>query len=72
MGMRHVVIGGIYRHYKTGDLYRVEMIARHTETEERLVIYKGNAFGRWARPLEMFTEIVEHEGKQVPRFERVS
>jgi hypothetical protein len=44
--------------------------ARHSETTEMMVLYvplygKG---GYWVRPLGMFTELVLHEGKQVPRF----
>jgi hypothetical protein len=44
-------------------------VARHTETEEELVVYR--ALGKdqlWVRPLRMFTEMVEHEGELVLRF----
>lgn len=60
---------GIYRHYK-GNLYQVLHIARHSETEEVLVIYRClyGEFGVWARPLSMFTETVMVDGKEVPRF----
>jgi len=64
---------GKYKHFK-GKMYQVLLIALHTETEEPLVIYKalyGN-YQIWARPLKMFTEIVEHDGKTVARFEYVS
>ncbi len=63
---------GIYRHYK-GSLYQVLHTARHSETEESLVVYRclyGN-YDVWVRPLEMFTETVTVEGKTVPRFELV-
>ena len=63
---------GIYRHYK-GNLYQVLHTARHSETEESLVVYRclyGN-YDVWVRPLEMFTETVTVEGKTVPRFELV-
>lgn len=48
---------GLYRHYK-GQNYRVLGVARHSETEEALVIYQAlyGEFGLWVRPLEMFTE----------------
>ena len=60
---------GIYRHYK-GKLYEVIGVARHSETEEHLVVYRtlyGN-FDLWVRPLTMFTERIIHEGKSVERF----
>lgn len=62
---------GRYRHFKGGE-YEVIGIARHSETQERLVVYRplyGDA-GLWVRPAAMFLETVEHEGKRVPRFER--
>lgn len=60
---------GRYRHYK-GNLYEVLGVARHSETEEELVVYRAlyGDFGLWVRPLAMFTQLVEFEGKQVPRF----
>lgn len=68
---------GVYRHYK-GDLYEVIGIGRHTETNEELVFYKAKyyspEFGNgalWARPLSMFIEIIEFEGKTVPRFQHL-
>ena len=63
---------GIYRHYK-GNLYQVLHTARHSETEESLVVYRclyGN-YDVWVRPLEMFNETVTVKGKTVPRFELV-
>ena len=64
------VAQGIYRHYK-GNLYQVLHTAQHSETEESLVIYRClyGEYGVWVRPLSMFSETVEVEGKQVPRFE---
>ena len=61
---------GIYRHYK-GSLYQVLHTAQHSETEEALVVYRClyGEYGVWVRPLAMFSETVEVEGKQVPRFE---
>lgn len=60
---------GIYRHYK-GGRYRVLGIARHSETEEPLVVYQAlyGEHGFWVRPAAMFTETVEVEGHRVPRF----
>ncbi len=63
---------GKYRHFK-GNLYQVEDVAQHSETLEYFVVYRalyGEA-GLWIRPLKMFTEIVERDGKSFPRFEFV-
>ncbi len=63
---------GIYRHYK-GPQYKVVGVAKHSETEEDQVVYKPlyGEHSLWVRPLAMFTETVEVDGKQVPRFEYV-
>ena len=61
---------GIYRHYK-GNEYQVYEVATHSETQERLVIYRP-LYGEgalWARPLSMWHEFVQWQGKSVPRFE---
>jgi hypothetical protein len=60
---------GIYRHYK-GRRYRVIGTARHSETMEALVVYQAlyGEHGLWVRPLAMFAETVQHEGRSVPRF----
>lgn len=68
--MRELVLGGIYRHYK-GRLYQVLYIARHSETEEQLVIYQAlyDDYDIWARPFAMFMEDVQMpDGIEVPRF----
>ncbi|WP_222711453.1 DUF1653 domain-containing protein [Parahaliea aestuarii] len=60
---------GRYRHYKGND-YIVEGVARHSETEELLVVYRPcyGERGLWVRPLAMFVETVEVNGIAVPRF----
>ena len=60
---------GRYRHYK-GNEYIVLGVARHSETDEELVVYRPDygEQGLWVRPKEMFLETVEVDGKQVPRF----
>lgn len=68
--MEQLVLGGIYRHYK-GKQYQVLQVARHSETEERLVIYQAlyGDYSLWARPLAMFLEQVTlADGTKVPRF----
>lgn len=61
---------GLYRHYKGND-YQVIGVAGHTETGERLVVYKAlyDEMGLWVRPLSMFIEQVEINGVSQPRFE---
>lgn len=63
---------GRYRHYK-GPEYWVIGLARHSETEEELVVYKKlyGDFSMWVRPLSMFTETVTVEGRTCPRFEKI-
>jgi len=63
---------GIYRHYK-GPLYDVIGIARHSETEDLLVVYRPQygERGLWVRPLGMFTEQVCVDGRMLPRFEYI-
>jgi len=63
---------GLYRHYKGGE-YRVMGVARHSETEELLVVYRPQYGERewWVRPLSMFTEQVKIEGRLIPRFQHI-
>lgn len=67
-----IIPQGIYRHYK-GNLYQVLHTAQHSETEELLVVYRClyGEYGVWVRPLAMFTETVEVDGKEIPRFELI-
>lgn len=76
MSSRELKIHGIYRHFK-GDLYLVEDIIYHSETEEKMVAYRA-LYGDcklWCRPYSMFLEEVDHEKypevKQKYRFELV-
>jgi hypothetical protein len=63
---------GKYRHYK-GKEYEVIGIAKHSENLEDFVVYKAlyGEGGLWIRPLSMFIEKVEVEGKEVKRFEYI-
>ena len=60
---------GLYRHFK-GNYYEVLGVARHSETGEELVVYRPlyGERGLWVRPLAMFTETVERDGINMPRF----
>ena len=60
---------GRYRHYKDGE-YTVVGVARHSETEELLVVYRPESGERrlWVRSQAMFTEFVETPKGAEPRF----
>ena len=66
---------GRYRHFKGGE-YELLYIARHSETDESMVVYRAlYECGEtplneriWVRPLSMWTETVTREGKTFPRF----
>ena len=59
---------GIYKHFK-GNLYEVLFIAKNSETEEDMVVYKSLRNGTmWVRPLSMWEELVERGGKTYQKF----
>lgn len=65
------ILPGLYRHFK-GGLYRVEGVARHSETLEEMVVYRAlyGEGGLWVRPAAMWNEKVLHEEILRPRFAR--
>jgi hypothetical protein len=67
--MRKLKINGIYKHYK-GDLYIVEDVCFHSETGEKMVLYRA-LYGDgklWCRPYDMFLDEVNKNGQKY-RFE---
>ncbi len=63
---------GKYRHFK-GNEYEVIAIAKNSETLEDTVVYRA-LYGEgdlWVRPLSMWTETVERDGKRFVRFEYI-
>ena len=72
--MNELKVKGIYKHFK-GDYYLVEDIAKDSETQEEVVVYRrlDGDNGLWIRPKKMFLSEVDHEKyptvKQKYRFE---
>lgn len=64
------IIPGRYRHYK-GKEYQVFGVAHHTESMEKMVIYRELTDNKewWVQPLKRFLEEVEVNGVKRPRFE---
>ncbi|MBE6633743.1 MAG: DUF1653 domain-containing protein [Ruminococcaceae bacterium] len=60
---------GVWRHFK-GKPYEVVGIACHSETEEPMVVYRAlyGAGELWTRPVAMWNQAVELDGKSYPRF----
>ena len=60
--MQEIKIKGIYKHFK-GDYYLVEDIVIHSETKEKMVLYRSlyEDMKLYVRPLEMFLSEVDHE-----------
>ena len=60
---------GKYRHFK-GNEYEVIALATHSETGERMVVYRA-LYGDgevWVRPASMWNEWIERDGKTFLRF----
>lgn len=62
---------GRYRHFKGGE-YEVVAIARHSEDESAMVVYRPlyNDSGLWVRPADMWNETVVRGGQTYTRFLR--
>ena len=55
-----IIPGRVYKHFK-GDLYLVEDVVFHSETKEKLVLYRA-LYGkglRYVRPYDMFASKVD-------------
>ena len=63
---------GKYRHFKGGE-YELLHTAKHSETLENMVVYRAlyGAGEVWVRPAYMWEELVEYNGKTVPRFQKI-
>ena len=69
MEKKPLIRAGIYQHYK-GNLYKVIGIARHSEKDELMVVYRAQTGDHdlWVRPYKMFIEHVQVGQSRVPRF----
>lgn len=70
--MDNSVQRGLYRHFK-GNTYEVIETAKHSETQEDMVVYRAlyGDFELWVRPIDMFTEEVERNGRKMPSFQLI-
>ena len=73
-----MITAGKYQHFK-GNYYQVLYVAKHSETEEDMVVYhplygtieKTGIPEVWIRPLNMFDETIIRQGKTIKRFIKV-
>jgi len=67
--IRVIQPGDLFKHYKN-NLYRINCISTHTETEETLINYHNVSSPEkiWSRPEKMFNEYVEINGDPHLRF----
>ena len=72
LNRREISIGKKYRHFK-GNEYLVLHVAKHSETLEEMVVYQAlyGDKGIWVRPLEMFLDKKEVDGKLINRFDEI-
>ena len=70
---RSIKLNTKYRHFK-GMEYLVLHIAKHSESLEEMVVYQAlyGERGIWVRPLSMFLEKVERDGKVFNRFDEIT
>ncbi len=62
---------GYYKHFK-GIVYKVKEIALHTETNEKLVVYKNENGDTYARPYDNFIGMITMNNKKIKRFEFIA
>lgn len=60
-----------YRHYK-GGIYDLVCEATQESDLMPLIVYRAQNGTIWARPKAVFFEMVEVDGKAVPRFAPIS
>ena len=60
--LQEITVGKTYKHYK-GNLYKILALAKHSETNEDLIVYQNIEKGDiWTRPMSMWNETVDNNG----------
>ncbi|MCM1265720.1 MAG: DUF1653 domain-containing protein [Candidatus Gastranaerophilales bacterium] len=62
MQEQKIEIGKIYKHYK-GNLYKIIALAKHSETEEDMIVYESlKTDDIWVRPATMWNNVIDDKG----------
>ena len=71
-GLTMEIEKGKYRHFKGGE-YEVLYVGKHSETQEEMVVYRAlyGAGEVWVRPLSMWNDRIERDGKTYVRFTKI-
>ncbi len=67
---RSRVFPGLYKHYTSDEIYEFRGIAFSESGDEMQVLYNNERHPQiiWSRPLDEWTERIEHNGTIVQRF----
>jgi len=57
-----------YKHFK-GSVYEMLFEAEHSETKEKMIVYRNEHGKIFVRPSTMFFDTVEKDGEIVARFQ---
>jgi hypothetical protein len=62
-----ITIDTVYSHYKNGDTYKVLAFAKHSETQEDMVVYQAlyGDYLIWVRPVSMWEDVIPEEKRTV-------
>jgi len=70
-----VEIGRVYKHTKSGKLYKIIALAKDADTLDDIVVYEAlyeNPVSKvWVRPLVFFVGTTCWNGQQIQRFSKV-
>ena len=68
--VNQLVLRGLYRHYKHGDIYQLKDVCFDKETEEAEVLYTDWRYPNiiWRTSLEDWTSKVETQDGTTPRY----
>lgn len=58
-----IIIDATYTHYKKGDKYTVLAFAKHSETQEDMVVYQAlyGDYSIWVRPASMWEDVISED-----------